>query len=76
MSFEDNGLRETGISDLSIEVLHSLLIQIQQYVSNESSNEQYEQLLNLLRKGLDNYFPHDFIEWLSIFRISNWTNRQ
>jgi hypothetical protein len=59
--FKDNGLRETGISDLSIEVLHSLLIQIQQYVSNESSNEQYEQLLNLLRKGRDNHFSHDFI---------------
>ncbi|CAF0830698.1 unnamed protein product [Rotaria sordida] len=49
----DHGLKETGLTDLSVEVLHSLLIQIQQYASNESSiikAEQYEQLLNLLRK--------------------------
>ena len=62
--FEDNGLPETGLSDLSIETLHSLLTQIQQYVSNESSivkAEQYEQLLILLRKGLENYFLKDLM---------------
>ncbi|CAF4148281.1 unnamed protein product, partial [Rotaria sp. Silwood2] len=49
----DYGLKETGLTDLSVEALQSLLIQIRQYVSNESSIikvEQYEQLLNLLRK--------------------------
>ncbi len=50
-SFEDNGLRDTGLSDLPIEVLHSLLIQIHPYVSNESTIEHFEQLLDLLRKG-------------------------
>jgi len=57
--FLDNGLKETGLSDVSVEVLHSLLIQIHQYISNESSGikiEQYEQLLNLLRKGFENNF--------------------
>jgi len=56
IEFQDNGLRETGLLDLSIELLHSLLIQIHQYISNESSGikiEQYEQLLNLLRKGFE-----------------------
>ncbi|CAM4904070.1 unnamed protein product [Rotaria socialis] len=49
----DSSLKEVGLTDLSIESLHPLLIQIRQYVSNESSIvkvEQYEQLLNLLRK--------------------------
>ncbi|CAF1270900.1 unnamed protein product [Adineta steineri] len=49
----DNGLKETRLADLSIEVLHAFLIQIQHYVSNNSSiikTEQYEQLLSLLRK--------------------------
>ncbi len=63
--FKDNGLRETGLIDLSIEVLHSLLIQIQQYVSNDSSIikiEQYEELLNLLRKGWEKLFIKNFIQ--------------
>lgn len=51
-SFLDNTLRETGLLDLSIELLHTLLIQIRSYISSESSGEQHEQLLHLLRKGL------------------------
>lgn len=42
---------ELGLADLSVEILHTLLIQIRQYCSNESYKDQYEQLLNLLRKG-------------------------
>jgi hypothetical protein len=76
---EDNdGLRDTGLVDLPIEVLHSLLVQIEQYVSTDSMTvkpEQFEQLLNLLRKGFNNYF-RVFIELISFYRISTRTNRQ
>jgi hypothetical protein len=76
---EDNdGLRDTGLVDLPIEVLHSLLVQIEQYVSTDSMTvkpEQFEQLLNLLRKGFNNYFLV-FIELISFYRISTRTNRQ
>jgi hypothetical protein len=54
--FKDNGMSETGLSDLPIEVLHSLLLLIQKYILNESKTlfiktEDFENFLNLLRKG-------------------------
>ena len=50
----ENGLDETGLTSLSIEALHSCLIQIHQYVLNDPSLvkiDQFEQLLALLQKG-------------------------
>jgi len=49
-------MSETGLSDLSVEVLHSLLLLIQKYILNESKTlfiktEDFENFLNLLRKG-------------------------
>ncbi len=54
--FKDNGISETGLSDLPVEVLHSLLLLLQQYRLNQSTtsfitNEDFENFLNLLRKG-------------------------
>jgi hypothetical protein len=52
----DNGMNETGLSDLPIEVLHSLLLLIQQSILNQSTgtfikSEDFENFLHLLRKG-------------------------
>jgi hypothetical protein len=52
----DNGISETGLSDLPVEVLHSLLLFIQQYISNESTGssiktEEFDNFLHFLRKG-------------------------
>jgi hypothetical protein len=49
-------MSETGLSDLSVEVLHSLLSLIQQYIINESTmsviqTEDFTNFLNLLRNG-------------------------
>ncbi|CAF3833846.1 unnamed protein product, partial [Rotaria sordida] len=51
----DNGMNETGLIDLSTEVLHSLLLFIQQYISNDSigpliKSEEFEKFLDVLRK--------------------------
>ncbi|CAF4350215.1 unnamed protein product, partial [Adineta steineri] len=51
----DNGINETGLSDLPVEALHSLLVLIQQFIFNESiisviNMEEYENFLNVLRK--------------------------
>ena len=47
---------ETGLNDLPVEVLHSLLLLIRQYISNESTglfikNEELEKFLDVIRKG-------------------------
>jgi hypothetical protein len=57
LSFKDNGMSETGLSDIPVEVLHSLVSLIQQYIVNESTlsviqTEDFANFLNLLRKGL------------------------
>jgi hypothetical protein len=54
--FKDNGISETGLSDLPVEVLHSLLLLLQEYRLNESrtsfiTNEDFENFFNLIRKG-------------------------
>lgn len=48
-------MNEIGLSDIPVEVLHSLLL----YILNESSRsfiktEDFENFLNLLRKGILN----------------------
>jgi hypothetical protein len=54
--FIDNQMNEIGLADLPVEVLHSLLLLIQQYMVNECTtsfikNEDFENFLDLLRKG-------------------------
>ena len=50
-------MNETGLSNLSVEILHSLLLLIQQYFVKQPTksiinNEEFEKFLDLLRKGL------------------------
>ena len=49
-------MSETGLSDIPVEVLHSLLSLIQQYIINESTTsviqmEDFTNFLDILRKG-------------------------
>ncbi|CAF3940349.1 unnamed protein product, partial [Rotaria magnacalcarata] len=51
----DNGINELGLAELSVEAVHSLVLLIQQYISNESiepltTTEDYERFLDVLRK--------------------------
>lgn len=54
---KDAELNETtGLSNLSVEVLHSLLLLIQQYLLKQPTksivnSEEFEKFLDLLRKG-------------------------
>ena len=81
LSFIDNGMIETGLNDLPVEVLHSLLLLIRQYISNESTdlfinNEELEKFLDVIRKGIQIGLAN-FIHILSqYFRILQRTNRK
>jgi hypothetical protein len=62
----ENGLDATGLTSLSIEALHSCLIQIQQYVLNDPSLvkvDQFEQLLALLQKGYRRHPFHQLVDY-------------
>lgn len=58
-----DGLNEMGVNTLPVETIHSLLVQLQQILLNDSTlinQDLYERWLNLIEKGF--HFQFFFID--------------